>query len=212
MSAPAGRASREAFAAVWRGLGARTDPAPIYGALAGAYREPHRRYHTLDHIAHVLGALDDVRLCLADPDAGEMALWLHDVVYDVHAEGSEARSALWAREALKESGVELHLVGRVADLIMATAPAATPIGGDAGYVADADLSILGAPGGQFDRYEQQIREEYAGIPEPVFRARRAAILHGLLERPTIFRTPEFQRLEGRARANLARSLAHLEPR
>ena len=76
-------------------------------------------------------------------------------------------------------------------------------------VVDIDLSILGAAEADFDRYEQQIRAEYAWVSDRPFRERRGAILRRFLERPAIYLTPEFRHLEPRARANLARSLSRL---
>ena len=72
-------------------------------------------------------------------------------------------------------------------------------------MVDADLSILGAPPDEFDRYEGQIRREYAFVPEAEWRERRPRILRRFLDRPRIFETPEFARLEAPARSNLSRS-------
>jgi predicted metal-dependent HD superfamily phosphohydrolase len=99
---------------------------------------------------------------------------------------------------------------RVTDLIMATCHASPPDAPDARYVVDADLSILGAPVAEFDRYEGQVRQEYAFVSEPDWRTGRARILRVFLDRPRIFLTPEFAALEGPARANLERSIKGLQ--
>ena len=211
MTVRADRTAREAFAALWRRIGASTDAVPVYAFLVHAYAEPHRRYHTLDHIASVLAALDATHPSLTHPDAAEAALWFHDVVYDTHAIDSEAQSAARARTFLESAGVSPNRVARVVELILATTHTATPKDPDARYVVDIDLSILGAGEEEFDRYEWQIRQEYGWVPELTFRERRAALLRKFLDRPTIFLTPEFRHLESPARANLTRSLAHLGP-
>jgi len=73
---------------------------------------------------------------------------------------------------------------------------------------DIDLSILGAAPDRFDEYERQARQEYAWVPEFLFRRKRKAILEGMLARPRPFSTaPFFLRHKGAARANLARSIA-----
>jgi len=77
-------------------------------------------------------------------------------------------------------------------------------------VVDADLSILGAAPAAFDRYETQVRREYAFVPEAEWRTRRAALLRRFLAQPRLFLTEEFGRFEAPARANLARSCARLE--
>lgn len=77
-------------------------------------------------------------------------------------------------------------------------------------MTDIDLAILGAPQARFDEYEDQIRREYAWVPEADFRAGRARILESFLARPRIFQTRHFNaRLEESARENMARSLARL---
>ena len=204
------RVSLEAWSALWRRLGARSDPAPAHGEIHRAYSEPHRHYHTLEHIAHVLDRFDDIRSRVGAADAAELALWIHDFVYDPRAKDNEARSAAYARRLLGEGGVAPAVGERVTDLIMATCHASPPDAPDARYVVDADLSILGAPAAEFDRYEGQVRQEYAFVSEPDWRTGRARILRVFLDRPGIFLTPEFAALEGPARANLERSIEALQ--
>jgi predicted metal-dependent HD superfamily phosphohydrolase len=206
----ADRVSLEAWSALWRRLGARSDPAPAHGEIHRAYSEPHRHYHTLEHIAHALRRFDGIRNRVDAADAAELALWLHDVVYDPRAKDNEARSAAYAKRLLAEGGVGATVREQITDLIMATCHASPPEAPDARYVVDADLSILGAPAAEFDRYERQVRQEYAFVSEPDWRAGRARILRVFLDRPRIFLTPEFAALEGPARANLERSIEALQ--
>jgi predicted metal-dependent HD superfamily phosphohydrolase len=65
------------------------------------------------------------------------------------------------------------------------------ISNDAAVLCDADLAILGAEPERFDHYDRQIREEYAWVPEPVYRQKRGEVLAGFLERPRIYRTRPF---------------------
>jgi len=101
----ADRVSLEAWSALWRRLGARSDPAPAHGEIHRAYSEPHRHYHTLEHIAHALARFDGIRSRVDAADAAELALWLHDFVYDPRTKDNEARSAAYARRLLAEGGV-----------------------------------------------------------------------------------------------------------
>jgi predicted metal-dependent HD superfamily phosphohydrolase len=206
----ADRVSLEAWSALWRRLGARSDPAPAHGEIHRAYSEPHRHYHTLEHIAHTLRRFDGVRSRVGAADAAELALWLHDFVYDPRAKDNEARSAAYARRLLAEGGVVPAVGERVTDLIMATCHVSPSDAPDARYVVDADLSILGAPVAEVDRYERQVRQEYAFVSEPDWRAGRARILRVFLDRSSIFLTPEFAALEAPARANLERSIEALQ--
>lgn len=108
------------------------------------------------------------------------------------------------------AGLAPAVAGRVHALILATRHAALPATPDEGLLVDIDLAILGAAPGRFDEYERQVREEYAAVPEALFRSRRQAILEGFLHRPSLFSTAFFrERLEVQARKNLERSIARL---
>ena len=206
---PADRLSLEAWSGLWERLGAGADPRPVHRAVLRAYTEPHRHYHTLEHIARVLGLFDAVRERCRQPDEAELALWVHDLVYDPGAADNEERSATLARRWLVDGGVAEPRTQHVATLILATRHRAPPDDDDARYVVDIDLSILGAPQGEFDRYERQVRQEYAVRSDEEWRERRAALLRVFLERPRIYQTLELAVLEAPARANLVRSLARL---
>lgn len=190
--------SLERWRAPWRSLGAQA-PEPLYHALLDCYREPHRRYHTLEHLHECLAIFDAVRALAERPEEVELALWFHDAIYDVRRDDNEARSAAWARASVGgEAGERIHA------LVMATAHDAALEGADAKLIVDIDLSILGAEPARFAEYEAQIRQEYDFVPEALYRRRRAALLQRFLDRPTIFSTPYFiERYEARARANLA---------
>jgi predicted metal-dependent HD superfamily phosphohydrolase len=203
------RVSLQAWSALWRRLGARSDPAPAHGEIQRAYSEPHRHYHTLEHIARVLSLFEGVRSRVRAADAAELALWLHDLVYDPRAKDNEERSAAYAKRILGEGGVRPEVGEQVTALIMATCHASPPEAHDARYVVDADLSILGGSPAEFDRYEGQVRQEYAFVSDPDWRMGRSRILRGFLDRPRIFLMPEFASLEAPARSNLERSLERL---
>ena len=204
-------ATPERFAALWSRLGALSDPEFVYALIADAYGEPHRHYHTLEHIGRLLALFHTVRRRLAAPDAAELALWLHDVVYDPRATDNEEKSAAFARQVCTTGGIKPEVAELTAALILATKHTAPPEAPDARYVVDVDLSILGAPPEEFDRYEVQIKAEQAFRPDGEFRQRRARILRAFLDRPRIFLTPEFAAYEAPARANLARALSRLGP-
>jgi predicted metal-dependent HD superfamily phosphohydrolase len=192
-------------------LGGRP-PGDAFAALAAAYDEPHRAYHTAAHIAACLAEFDAVQRSCDAPGQVEAALWYHDAIYDTHALDNEARSADWARSVLAEAGVPPSTIEAVAHLILITAHNRVPETHDARVLLDIDLSILGAPAATFDAYEREIRSEYQWVPEAQYRTARAGILQSFLDRSHIYATPEFaERLEQRARANLRRSIEALSP-
>jgi predicted metal-dependent HD superfamily phosphohydrolase len=181
----------------------------VYDDLVERYGEPHRHYHTLRHISRCLGELDGVRGQAGHPFEVELALWLHDAVYDPARSDNEEASATYAREALGGllRGEQLELVR---SLIMATRHAEPPRTSDEGLIADIDLAILGSPAEEYREYEDDIRREYSRVPEDRFRAGRAQVLARFLARRHIYHTGHFrERYEENARANLSRSVSAL---
>jgi len=178
--------------------------------LIARYAEPHRRYHTLQHLGECIAMLARFPGLVEHVGEVEMALWFHDAIYDLGVPGNEERSAAWAKAALEAAGAGADVAGRVHAMVMATRHDVAPRTADEQLLIDVDLSILGAEPGRFDEYEVQVRQEYASVPEEEFLRRRKQILLGFLARPAIYGTSFFhQLLEAQARSNLARSIARL---
>lgn len=197
---------RHSWQRTWTGIGARTDGQGVCEQLLARYSEPHRHYHTLQHLEECLALFDTVRGRAQRPDEMELALWFHDAIYDVKCSDNEERSADWARAVLAEAGVAAESADRVHALIMATRHTANPVLPDEQLLVDIDLSILAADEARFAEYERQIRKEYAFVPGWLFRRKRRAILRGFLDRPSIYSTAHFREaLEQRARTNLKRA-------
>ena len=105
--APADERRRAAWNAAWQALGARADGLDaLLSALLACYREPHRHYHTVQHLDECFERLAPLRDRAAHPAEVEVALWFHDAVYDVQRHDNEARSATWAVDALTARGVD----------------------------------------------------------------------------------------------------------
>jgi predicted metal-dependent HD superfamily phosphohydrolase len=196
------------FLRVWAALGARGDPAEVFGELAARYALPARAYHTLEHVRDCLREFELVRHLAMDPEAVEAALWFHDAVYDPRGKENEALSATLMRQTL--AGVAEARLSAIEEAILATRHAAPPPAGDPALVVDLDLAVLGEEPARFDRYEALIRREYSFVPDLLFRRKRAAVLASFLARPALYTTPQLrERFEARARENLARSLRRL---
>ena len=178
-------------------------------ALLARYDEPHRRYHTRQHLDECLARLAAVRARAERADEVELALLYHDAVYDPLAADNEARSADLAEEAMRAHAVPADAIARVRALILATRHVEPPATPDEALLVDVDLGILAAAQARFDEYERQVREEYAWVPGPLFRRKRRAVLESFLARPRIYVSGAFDRDERPARENLARSLARL---
>ena len=200
------------FARSLEGLGATVDPEPLYARLATAYREPHRRYHTLEHVAHALGWLDWSFSLAERPHEVALALWFHDVVYEPARADNEARSAHVAREELTRAGVASEVVERIAALILATRDHDAQRG-DAALLVDIDLAILGASEEAFAEFERQVRDEYRAFDDRTYALGRARVLRRLASREPLFRTGFLAaELERRAQRNLAHAIASWEAR
>jgi predicted metal-dependent HD superfamily phosphohydrolase len=167
--------------------------------------EPHRAYHTLDHVLACLADAASVRDALAQPALVELALWYHDAVYDPRRDDNEAASAALAVDRL--STLDATQAQRVGALVLVTRHPSRPVDEDAKHVVDIDLAILGASPSRFDAYEAAIRTEYAFVQASVYRQRRRALLESFLACDRIYLTDRFRdRLEATARRNLARSI------
>ena len=186
----------------WAQLGLEPPPG-LYHDVLVAYQQPQRHYHTLQHLRECLLLFASVSHGFAHPGEVELALWFHDAVYDVQAHDNERRSADWAVQALAQAGAADEVQRRVEALVMATCHDTAPTTPDQQGLVDIDLAILGAPPGRFAEYDQQVRAEYAWVPEPVYVSNRRQVLGGFLARASIYRTPGFQeQFEAQARRNL----------
>ena len=61
--------------------------------LLDRWQEPHRHYHTIDHLAAVLSIVDAQADEADDPQAVRLAAWFHDAVYDPRRTDNEELSA-----------------------------------------------------------------------------------------------------------------------
>ncbi|MFD1828680.1 hypothetical protein ACFSJS_03235 [Streptomyces desertarenae] len=179
--------------------------------LLARWAEPHRRYHTTDHLVAVLDRVGLLSAHCTGPDAvaaATLAAWFHDAVYLPERSTNEERSARLAERALPEAGVPAALAAEVARLVRLTATHDPAPGDTAGEVlCDADLAVLAGTPQEYAAYAAAVREEYAFVPDDAFRAGRADVLRRLLDLPALFRTPYGRdHWEHRARRNLAAEL------
>jgi predicted metal-dependent HD superfamily phosphohydrolase len=185
--------------------------------LLSRWAEPTRRYHTTTHLVEMFWALEELEEGREIDDrqcsVARLAAWFHDAVYDPSASpgSNEADSATLARKTLRQLSLGDGDIGAIDRLIRLTArhdaDAGEPL--DAAF-HDADLWILSAARERFDDYCDQVRQEYAHVPDAVYRTGRAAILGPLLHRDRIYRTSHaLHGWETPARMNLGRELTRL---
>lgn len=177
-------------------------------AIAERYAKNQCAYHNFAHVAdlcavwrRVFGPLyADVLL----------AILFHDVVYDPMAKDNEERSVEFMREFFAGKAPS-ELLDRVEEMILATK---SHDHADE-YVQcflDVDMSVLGRPWEGFLTYCEQIRAEYANVPDDLFNVGRRKFFESLLIRPSIFLTDLFRgEFEEQARHNVSRYLRDFLP-
>jgi predicted metal-dependent HD superfamily phosphohydrolase len=196
--------ARELVSDAWRDLARRLscDAASAESTLqelVRAYAEPHRHYHTHDGVS--------------DIDTVKLVILFHDAVYDPARHDNEAASANLAVRQLSALGFPRPLLGKVERYILATQHGAAPQAtGDADLntLLDLDLSVLAAAPDRYRAYALAIRQEYAAVPDTLYRPGRRCVLEGFLARPQIYRIERLRTLwEAAARANLSGEIAAL---
>lgn len=182
-----------------------------FDELAAAYAEPTRYYHTLDHVAAVLGTVGELADLARDLTAVRLAAWFHDASYDPHASDNEERSAALAQLRCDTWGITRPTTDSVGRLIRATKTHEVAAeDADGAILLDADLAIFGAGQEQYNAYARAIRLEYEWVPEKDYRRGRARILRSFLQRERIYRLEQMrQRYETTARDNLGREIVAL---
>jgi predicted metal-dependent HD superfamily phosphohydrolase len=184
----------------------------VWNDLVHRYSEPHRRYHSLSHIAALLRHAEAQRAHIAHPELVDFAIWFHDVIYDTHAKDNERLSAEWARCAMTAMQIDDRHIPCVMACIAATDghKITLPEIVDMSLFLDIDLSVLGASPDVYQQYSQAIRQEYDWVPLDQYRAGRSQVLQKFLQRPALYFTPTMaDQFEQQARVNLASELRSL---
>jgi pantetheine-phosphate adenylyltransferase len=147
--------------------------------IVNAYSEPQRYYHTLEHLVELCEKAEMINVH-TDPVL-MTAIFFHDIVYDPTKNNNEELSVkLWEKLA---NGVRPELKNKVSNYIIATK---THQNSEQDTLLDIfldlDLSILGSDSRRFDRYEEEIRWEYAFVPEEIYAKERARIMSSFVGR------------------------------
>jgi predicted metal-dependent HD superfamily phosphohydrolase len=176
--------------------------------LLARWSETHRKHHTVAHLNEMLDAIGLLAESGIDFDreAVELAAWFHDAIYEIGRDDNEDRSAELARELLASSPIR----DEVARLVLATKTHTVDDDDVNGAVlCDADLSVLGSDTQRYRTYAAAVREEYADVPDEVFRRARAQVLASLLDGP-LFHTDAGREWWGQvARLNIAEEIRAL---
>ncbi len=199
--------------AAWWSLG-RPAPAGLLSELMAAWSEPHRHHHDQRHLRECLALWTRWQRHCERPGEVAIALWFHDAIYAPRDGSNELNSAAWVARSLTRAGADSDTAQRVHDLVMATQHGATPAtlasSLDARLLVDIDLSILGSPAERFERYDQDVRKEYAWVPGFRYQEARAQVLQSFLDRPRLYHGEgAVALLDSQARINLVAALSRL---
>jgi predicted metal-dependent HD superfamily phosphohydrolase len=179
--------------------------------VVAAYSSPHRHYHTLQHINHVLSTINILQIYTQNLAVVQLAAWFHDVVYDTQAQDNEEKSADYARELLSNLSLPEKAIATVTRLILDTKHhQAVDDDDDSQVLLDADLAILAANSVKYQEYADAIRQEYAWVSDVDYIQGRQQVLEKFLQRQRIYFTPlMFEFAEPSARDNIKREIQKL---
>lgn len=188
---------------------------PYWCQLKEAYAA--RPYHNMIHLAYMFNQLAIYQQHCGDEEGYinsdenlNLAIFLHDYVYDAQSEHNEANSAdivvKWDRQRILDQNISAITVHR---LILATTH-----GQKSNWtkkeklIADLDLSILGtADYLTYQNYANAIREEYADYSDEEYKKGRLKFLFALLKKKHIFHLEFFRKMfEKKARQNIAKEI------
>lgn len=194
-----------------------SDYNPMFERIWQAYNEPHRAYHTAEHLAELFDKMEESRKYIDDLPFIIAVIFWHDLVYKSDRESvlagfnNEEESALIAEESLKSLGYRSYFIEKVAETIRMTRGhlKAKPDIPDAALFLDMDISILAAKPERFRSYCDQVREEFNGFTDVEFlngRVNNFLAAYAAHHEP-LFKTDLFrQRYENIARSNIESEL------
>jgi predicted metal-dependent HD superfamily phosphohydrolase len=194
----------------------------LVAELKKKYEEPHRFYHTWEHVVELLNGLFE-RACATDMPQEEMAalgvaVLFHDSVYDVsrtYYRDNEIHSAEYAKRALSSRGVEGRRVENAYRLIRETAHTGgeKPTERLSMILHDLDMSVLGSSPERYALYVSDIIAEFGIYPGREFAKARLELLNAWIADEDLFVT-EYgkRRFLSQARKNMESEVAGIGSR
>jgi predicted metal-dependent HD superfamily phosphohydrolase len=163
------------------------------------YNEPHRYYHTGEHILFCLRNAEYHKI--NSPEI-KLTIWLHDVIYDPTRNDNEQQSCIFANKILQELNVPSESIKFILSMIMDTTHVSPAKSYSGACVADVDMLILAVNKIGFLKYEEDISKEYnKNKHREKYIAGRLNFLRNI-EYP-IFQTSIFSKYEWEAKENIS---------
>jgi predicted metal-dependent HD superfamily phosphohydrolase len=164
------------------------------------YSEPSRYYHNISHLIGSIQSFKQHWNLAENPEVLELAIWFHDVVYDINGYDNEFESYMFFKYNVE---FNQNIEDQIYYLIEATRHDKIETNKDCQLLCDIDLVTLGAYPVLFDAYCQKIRLEYSHIPKEQYNQERIKILDKFLEKPYIYYNKLFRdRFEYNAQTNI----------
>jgi len=139
------------------------------------YSEPHRYYHTIEHIYSMLSynsdKIDDINLFLATV--------FHDIIYDPKRDDNEERSVEFFKYQYELLPLSNHKLSINEDLVCRMIMDTKHHKDTTGYsqpLIDADLSIFKGSFKELLEYEEQIFKEYKFVDWKNYKEKRIKVL------------------------------------
>jgi predicted metal-dependent HD superfamily phosphohydrolase len=195
----------------------------FYKNIVTNYTKNGRFYHNLSHINALLQPLENIAFyqaiteTLETPSASlQYAIFYHDIIYKPLQNDNEEASAEFAKNDMKQLNMAQKVIDTTAEMIILTKTHTLTHENDtpeARLLLDLDLAILGESEAVYERYAENIRQEYWLIPEKMYRKGRTKVLLHFIDSQNIYKTPYFQtHFEAQAKANLTMELRRLGTR
>jgi len=181
-------------------------------ALIDDYSGSGRHYHNVSHLSALIQLQQEYIAAISDNESLLLAIFFHDVIYDVKKSDNEELSAQAAINYLQQTSYPTGKIEKVADFIRATKTHVnTNSDSDLDHFLDFDLSILSVTPEAYNAYTTQIRAEYSIYPDELYKPGRAKVLQHFLDLPAIYKTASFKtQREAIARFNLSEELKTLK--
>ena len=144
------------------------------------WREPHRAYHTCDHLADVMNqiyAIPNNHITNKYREMLLLAAIFHDIVYDPRRSDNEERSAQLLLQHAPETTEIQYIVSIIRDT--KTHVPRSPL---SHIFCDLDMSIVKKPLPDLVRWETGIRMEYKHVPRLLYMIGRVRFLRQMIQR------------------------------
>jgi predicted metal-dependent HD superfamily phosphohydrolase len=182
----------------------------FWNEIESHYTGKHRHYHTLSHLENMLRELKEVQSDITDWPVILFSLYYHDIIYDVRKQDNEQKSADIAEQRMRTLGIPKKKIEKCREQIIATRSHKLSEDSDTNYFLDADLSVLGSPREEYEKYCHDIRKEFRLYPDILYKRGREKVIRKLISMDRIYKTSHFYgKYEVQARENLHWELKNL---